>query len=293
MMSNSYACVLGNGRYRKHYPDVVGICLHFLTISMFCVMLLMISLVFLGVDPLFLLLDTFSLNPTPGGFSSFVVFTLRFATLTTLAYAIGRSISFVMVWVILVLKVSLNCIDLSGQSITKTWMRSNSYANFQKGLNLYQSLSLMIFVYFGVFSSPFAVAIMSFGLGMEIASVFIIIRLQSQMLWPIYVGIGILAVNIPLLADAELPEAIRVFENTEEILRNWKLQMTFGVRGDRRYYSKKIASLRPCSMYAGLGDVMFFPLRKSTKVTYYGLMVNYVVNALISVPESFTLSVHY
>jgi hypothetical protein len=84
-------------------------------------------------------------------------------------------------------------------------------------------------------------------------------------------------------------KAIRIFDKTEAILRKWKLKMTLAVRGNRRYYFKKIKSLRPCSIYAGLGDVLFFSLRRSTKTTYYGLMVYYVINTLISVPESFIL----
>jgi hypothetical protein len=150
----------------------------------------------------------------------------------------------------------------------------------------------MVFGYVGVFSSPFAIAIMGTGLALEIASVFAIIRLQEliHVSWPTYGAFLILGVVVPLLANTELPEAIRIFDNTEAILRKWKLKMTLVVRGNRRYYFKKIASLRPCSMYAGLGDVKFYPLRKSTKTTYYGLMIYYVVNTLISVPEGAIIS---
>jgi hypothetical protein len=129
---------------------------------------------------------------------------------------------------------------------------------------------------------------MSTGLGLEVATVFTIIRLQGliQISWPVYCGCVIMAVVVPVLADIHLPEAIRIFVNTEDILRKWKIQMTLAVRGDKRYYFKKISSLRPCSLCAGVGNVMFYPLRKSTKTTYYGLMIHYVITTLISVPES-------
>jgi hypothetical protein len=262
--------------------------------SLFIRMLLTISLIFLGMDPVYISLKLFSLIPSPASFSSFILLTARLAFVTPLMYAITRSISFVMIWGILVLRVLLHCIELSGKNISKIWNSTNSFASFHKHLNLYQSLNLIVSGYVGVFSSPLAVAIMSAGFGLEIASVFTIIRAQFliQVSWPIYVGAIILAVIIPLFADAELPEAIRIFDNTDVILRHWKLKMTIAVGGSKRYYIRKIASLRPCSMYAGLGDVMFFSLRKSTKTTYYGLMVYYVVNTLISVPESFTSRFH-
>jgi hypothetical protein len=198
-----------------------------------------------------------------------------------------------MVCVILLLAILIHCIELSGKNISKIWNSENSFERFQKHLNMYQSLNLIVSGFVGVFASPFAVAIMSAGLGLEIASIFTTIRAQSliQVSWPIYVGAVILTVIIPLFADAELPEAIRVFDNTELILRNWKLKMNIAMGGNKRYYIKKIASLRPCSIYAGLGNVTFFPLRKSTRRTYYNLMVYYVVNTLISVPEGFTMRV--
>jgi hypothetical protein len=217
----------------------------------------------------------------------------RLGIVTILLYAMSRSVSFVMLWAIVVLKMLLHCIEMSRKKVSVIWTSQNTFKRFQKNLNLYQSLNLIVFGYVGVFSCPFAVAILSAGLGLEITAVFAIIRLQIliQVSWPIYVALIIFAIAIPLLADAELPEAIRIFDNTEAFLRTWKLKMTLGVQGNKRYYFKKIASVRPCSMYAGLGDVVFFPLRKSTKITYYALMIHYIVDALISVPDKFTSTV--
>jgi hypothetical protein len=236
-------------------------------------------------------LKWFVLNPTPGSLISYFLLTFGLAYITFLVYAISRSVSFGMILVILSLKILLNCIALSDREISMIWNSSNSHVHFQKCVNLYQSLNLIVFGYIGVFSSPFAIAIVSYGLALEIAAVFTIICLQDliHVSWPTYGCTVIIAIIIPLLADAELPKAIRIFDKTEAILGKWKLKMTLAVRGNRRYYFKKIKSLRPCSIYAGLGDVLFFSLRRSTKTTYYGLMVYYVINTLISVPESFIL----
>jgi hypothetical protein len=253
--------------------------------SILCTALLLMSIVPLDCDPIYLLLKVLSLTPTPGNVPSFLFLLFRLALISPLIYAVARSISFVMIWSILILEMLLHCIELSRKKVSVNW--TSSFKSFQKHLHLYQMLNLIVFSYVGVFSTPFVIAIMSTGLLLEIASVFAIIRLQAS--WPMYGAFVILAILIPLLADAELPEAIRIFDNTEATLRKWKLKLTL-VRGDKRYYLKKIASLRPCSMYAGLGDVIFFPLRKSTKTTYYALMIYYVINALITVPKSFTSS---
>jgi hypothetical protein len=275
----------------KKYLDIAGIFLHFVVMSMFFVLLFAVFFILLDTDPIYLLLKLLALNPTPGSFSSSFLLIFRLVLITLILYAAFRSITFVMILAILVLKILLYCIELSGQQISKIWRSPQSYSNFQKHVNMYQKLYLVLFAYVGVFSSPFAFVIMSYGLAFEIASVFAVIRLQGliHVSWPTYGCTIIFAIVIPLLAEAELPEAIRIFDNTEAILRKWKLKVNLEVRGNRRYYFKKIKCLRPCSIYAGIGDVVFYPLRRSTKTTYYGLMVYYVVNTLISVPESFTL----
>jgi hypothetical protein len=265
--------------------------MHLMVISLFCICLLSISVIFLDIDPVYLLLKWLSLNPTDGSFCSFFLLVFRLVFVTLLVQATLRSVSFVMLWVLLVLKMMHSCIEISGKKISVTRNSTSTFRNFQNNLYLQQSLNQVVFGYLRVFSSPFAVAIMSAGLGVEIIVVFAVIRLRIliEVAWPIYVGLIIGAIVIPLLADAELPEATRIYDKTEAILRTWKLKMTLEARGDKRYYFKKIASLRPCSMYAGLGDVVFFPLRKCTKSTYYALMIYYIVNTLISIPDSFTL----
>jgi hypothetical protein len=282
--------ILGLRKDVKKYVDIVGIFLHFVVMSMFFVLLFAVFFILLDTDPISLLLKLLALNPTPGSFSSSFLLIFRLVLITLILYAALRSITFMMILAILVLKILLHCIELSKQKISKIWSSSQSYSNFQKHVNMYQKLHLVLFAYVGVFSSPFAFVIMSYGLVFEIASVFAVIRLKGliHVSWPTY-GCTIILAIVILLADAELPEAIRIFDYTEAILRKWKLKMTLEVRGNRRYYFKKINSFRPCSIHAGLGDVLFFPLRRSTKTTYYGLMVYYVVNTLIAVPESFTL----
>jgi hypothetical protein len=83
---------------------------------------------------------------------------------------------------------------------------------------------------------------MSYGLALEIATVFTIIRLQGliHVSWPVYGCTIIIAIVIPLLADAELPKAIRIFDNTEAILRKLKLKMTLAVRGNSDTTSKRL-----------------------------------------------------
>jgi hypothetical protein len=276
------------GKDLKECLDVLGIFLHFLVFGLFCVVLFIVSFIFMDIDPIYLFIKLFSLHLSQGGYTSSILLVFRLVFSTSLVYAVCRSISFVTVWGILVLKILNHCIQLSGKKITKiSSNRSISFADFHKYLNLYHNLNLIVFGYLGMFTSPIAIAVMSTGLALEIFSVFTIIRLQDliQVSWPTYCNVIIIAVLVPLVADIQLPEAVRIFDNTEAILRRWKLDMILTVRGNRRYYFKQIASLRPCSIYAGLGNTVFYPLRKSTKTTYYGLMVYYVVNTLISVPE--------
>jgi hypothetical protein len=128
---------------------------------------------------------------------------------------------------------------------------------------------------------------MSIGLGMEIVSVLIVIRLHTlvKVSLPFYACFVFVSFMVPFLADLELPDAIQVFEKTDRILGKWNIGST-GCRRNRGYYRRQIRSLRSCSLYAGFWDLRLYPLRMNTKTTHYSLMVAYVISALISVPES-------
>jgi hypothetical protein len=246
---------------------------------------------FLDVDPIFLFFKVLELSPVRASFIHSFLLAFRFVLQSLLMYATARSVAFVLDVTVLGLKIITRCIKLLQESVLKVWKCSNSFASFQKQINVYRCLNIIVYGYLDIFSNPFAFAIMATGLALEVALVFIIIRIRVlfEISLPTYFAAIILAVIVALLAEAELPEAIWVAEDTKMMLRNWNLRFAH-LRRDRKYYIKKLRSLRPCTIYAGLGSVNFYPFVKSTKVTYYSLIIYYVINTLISVPESFTLS---
>jgi hypothetical protein len=262
-----------------------------MVLTIFGIFLLGVFLTFLDVDTVFLVFKVLELNPVKGTSGFSFLLALRFLIQSAMLYAMTRSVSFVLVATLLGLKIMMHCIQLLEERIFEVWTSSNSFFScFQKQVILYHCLSIIVFGYLDIFSSPFTFAMMSAGLGLEVASVFTIIRLQVliQLSWPTYVSIIILAVIITLICEAMLPQTIRFVEDTELTLRNWNLRLVL-IRKDRRYYIKKLRSLRHCSVYAGLFNVHLFPLVKRTKSTYYSLIIYYVINTLISVPGSITL----
>jgi hypothetical protein len=269
---------------------VVAILLHLTVLSMFGVFVLGTFLTFLDVHTIFLVFKVLGLSPARASFIHSFLLAFRFVLQSVVMYAMARSVAFVLAALLLGLKIIRRCVKLFQENVLKVW--KCSFASFQKQINVYQCLNIIVFGYLDIFSNPFAFANMAFGLAVEVASVFIIIRIRVlfQISPPTYFAIIILAVMIPLLADTELPDAIRVAEDTKMMLRNWNLRFAH-INIGRKYYIKKLRSLRPCRIYAGLGNVHFYPLVKSTKVTYYSLIIYYVIDALISVPESITLSV--
>jgi hypothetical protein len=270
--------------------DVVAILLHLTVLSMFGVFVLGAFLTFLDVDTIFLVFKVLGLSPARGSFIHSFLLPFRFVLQSICMYAMARSVAFVLAISVLELKIITRCIKLLQESVFKVWKCSNS--DFQKQINVYQCLNIIVSGYLDIFSNPCAFINMAVGLALEVASVFVIIRIRVllQISPPTYFAITILAVMMPLVANTELPDTIRVAEDTKMMLRNWNLKFTL-ISKDRKYYIKKLRSLRPCRIYAGLGNVHFYPLVKSTKVTYYSLIIYYVIDALISVPESITLSV--
>jgi hypothetical protein len=230
------------------------------------------------------LIKFMNICPTTGGFTSYVFLAFRATVQLPLALAAARSGTFVMIISILLLKIQLYTISLMERRTSDV---RNSFQNFQNLVKLYQRLNIVM-VDMEIFTTPVALAIMSGGLGMEIVSVFLVIRLQAlfRISLPSYSCFVFFSFVIPIIAHMALPDAVQVFEGTDRIIRMWNLECC-GIRENRGYCLRKIRSLRPCSLYAGGWNVRLYPIRRSTKMTYYSLMIDYVTNALISVPESY------
>jgi hypothetical protein len=130
-----------------------------------------------------------------------------------------------------------------------------------------------------------AMGLMTVSFAITVGCTFVTVRLYSVLpvsLHWLFAAVSLLA---PILTNILLPEGIKVFEDSSQTLKCWKLKLVASViTVDKKYRSRKLRALRPCRIHVGLNSTWFFHLKKSTLSTFYNLSLYHTMNALISVP---------
>jgi hypothetical protein len=132
--------------------------------------------------------------------------------------------------------------------------------------------------------TPAAAGLMSGCFCLLILSNLVTIRFSSVVPMPFYLVFPALSFFLPLCMSLMVPKAIRVFEESNQILRKWKIKVPLsGGRVGIGYRVKCLRALRPCRLHVGLGNFRFFYLQHSTLRHFYGLCVFHTINVLLSV----------
>jgi len=240
-------------------------------------------LVILGLDPLNLVFGALYLNNK----SNFLIvsqFFTRIILQTYLFFGAFRTGVFAMIITALGAKIMLSC-EAGIRRHSETQTSFILIGTFNKALKLYAGYYVLIECLGISLVNSMALGILLAGLVLEILTVFVLVRMSFLLVLapPLYVVCFIGAVVIPIIAHVQLPDGVKVYVNTLETLRIWKLALAMVLQ--RRYYRRVLQSLRPCSIYAGFAHTKLFPLRESTTTTYYSTVIYYVITVLISVPE--------
>jgi hypothetical protein len=133
------------------------------------------------------------------------------------------------------------------------------------------------------FTLPFTLAIV------EVFAIFCSVRFHKIVpLFLCVLALGLSAAMWLVISLLFYP-TVYVYEGTRKFLIMWEETCAKNhlMRFTRRKWTKQLKAVRPVGIGAGMVGVEMFYFKKSTRSTYYWLLVNYTLNALISVPERF------
>ncbi|OXA47102.1 hypothetical protein Fcan01_18125 [Folsomia candida] len=125
--------------------------------------------------------------------------------------------------------------------------------------------------------------LMGVGLVLCVAFNFISIRMYGSIPFPLYLYFPSVAIIIPLIIDTMLPMAIRVYEETSKIRRNWEYHLN-GTE-NRKYISRRLQAVRPLQVKCRIMGYQGLKLTKSTKVGFYSQILEHTMTALLSIPH--------
>lgn len=103
---------------------------------------------------------------------------------------------------------------------------------------------------------------------------------------PLYLVFPSLFVVLYSLVWYVLTRVIKIHEDTENQLYDRKSKLVFNYKGrrTRKYFQLKINSMHPVYHEVGFNGFSLFKIKKSTRTTYYNVITNYTITALLSVP---------
>lgn len=92
------------------------------------------------------------------------------------------------------------------------------------------------------------------------------------------------AVLVSVVIAVVLPIVIEVYESSKPLGEKWELQLASSVKMEEvKWIRKRIRSIRPLKVFAGLFGTNFFFLEMATKGSYYASIVDYTISALLSI----------
>jgi hypothetical protein len=119
-----------------------------------------------------------------------------------------------------------------------------------------------------------AVFIMVSGFGLEVAANYMILQMYDQFPLYMYIFICLIGVVFPTIISYELPKAGESYDASVQLLHGWKGKCRS--RNSLRY--KRVMSFRPIGYTMG----GFFKFKTGTVTTFAEVLMDYTINAILS-----------
>jgi len=250
---------------------VTIVTVEFIAISLFLPMFLIVG----QLDPLYVLLNSYEMHPTIKLIIR-VVFT--FIPVMNFVIFLGS----MHLGVILLLHISKHTIRSlrKFESVYQVLMdfksnskRSHVHSQFLRKSIKHYSIIVVIISKIRQFLDFGAVSIMGNGLLIDVLANYVVIRIYGRIPLFLYLAIAIIALLVPIVMMAELPEAAQTLVSSTEVIRFFK-----GRVSQSRLQRKIVNSLIPAKIVVG----PFFNVNKGTTATYVNTILNYTITAILS-----------
>jgi len=237
-------------------------------------------LVYLKIDPLVYIFKL-TFNKELYKKIYLILLLTRMTLETYLVFGAVRSLVFAIVTCGIFLKIILACAAQIMKNSSLGRLVNSKYVFFQSFTN-YRGFFIIIEEINNVLANTAILVVMTGILVMTICCLFMIIRMPDVLkIVPIvYISVIGLVCLMIVFVQLQFPDFITLYEVSCGGLRSWRLKSCL-VR-ERKLVLRVLKSLRPCSFSAGIGRTKLFVLKRSTLVTFYSIMIDYVVTALIA-----------
>lgn len=118
------------------------------------------------------------------------------------------------------------------------------------------------------------------GLILSVAFNYVTLSMFDVIPMRLYLAFAIVSALLPIIIESMLPPLVDVYE--EEVKLHWRLGRSLHLPWTWKFLTKRVKAARILRVYCGIMQYNFYHLKKSTKVRYWFIILNYTISALLA-----------
>jgi hypothetical protein len=253
--------------------DVIGICMTVFTLAFIVYPFILVGfLVIMNLDPYYFIINEISIL---SDFLPLFIIATTFRCIASFVMIIEtcRLLPLMMILSISLMKMTLNILKA-----IETAHSIRPHNRISAHINL-----ALVYTKIEPFAHITSFFVTSFGLFMSVLFNFGTCKMFPFLPFVLYIYFPSVSFLIFMVIHLLFPMVGNVNEYSSHLI--WTLQSNLHQeRKNMKFLRKKIASLRPTTIKAGILKFNVFKFEKSTKIKYYSLIVNNTINLMLTVP---------
>lgn len=125
--------------------------------------------------------------------------------------------------------------------------------------------------------------LMIIGLALGVIFFFATFKFYGLLPTPIYFFCPSVSIIVIVAIQLTIPSTINLHDRSTALIIKWKRQLGSTAK-NRRFLKRKLASLRPTTLFVGVNGLNFFSLKRSIKSTYYNEILDHTITLLFLIP---------
>jgi hypothetical protein len=174
-------------------------------------------------------------------------------------------------------RLTANCIDFHSKSVHYKDQISQIFSKYDQ--------LVLLFKIWHNYMSTFVFFSMGAGFVVAVICNFVTLKLYHVVPMPFYLYFPSVSILIPIIVTILLPIVVQIYENANKLRVKWGQNIHLGSISEMKHLKRRLRAIHVVRIYGGLFGFSLWEMNNCTKTAYIFAMVNYTINALLSIPS--------